>query len=108
MIKKNDTIFPRFNFKWANGKLTITIAFAHELPEQTTDMIKMFEGLYKDQKEEQSFTASVSAGFSPKEIFLPDAEFLPNYVLKGFSEKFDISLWDGFHKVMINMFEKMN
>jgi hypothetical protein len=27
--------------------------------------------------------------------------------MKGFSEKFEVELWEGFHKVMISTFEKM-
>lgn len=48
-----------------------------------------------------------SAGFSLADVFAEDANDVPSYIMQGFSEKFEIDLWEGFHKVMLSTFEKM-
>lgn len=49
----------------------------------------------------------MQAGFSIADVFAEDAENIPHYLMKGFSEKFELDLWEGFHKIMLGTFEKM-
>lgn len=70
-------------------------------------MVEMMAPIYKDQDQDQSVTAQFAAGFSLEEMFGEEADPIPNYLMKGFSEKFDIKLWDGFHKTMLSTFKAM-
>lgn len=52
-------------------------------------------------------TFQASSGFSLEEMFSPNSENIPHYLMQGFSEKFEVDLWEGLHKVMLKTFEKM-
>jgi len=49
----------------------------------------------------------MSTGFSLEDMFAEGAEPFPTFFMQGFSEKIDIKLWEGFHKVMLATFDKM-
>jgi len=44
-----------------------------------------------------------TAGFNLADMFAEDAEPIPNYILKGVSEKVEVNMWDQFHKTIIAM-----
>lgn len=47
-------------------------------------------------------------GFNFDQLFAEDAEPVGNYVMKGMSEKIQVNLWDGFHKVIIAFAKAMS
>ena len=58
--------------------------------------MKEFEAFYKDQNEAQTLAVDVKTGFNVAEMLSKNAKPFPEYFLKGFSEKIDMDVWDGF------------
>lgn len=98
---------PHFSCKHADGKIHFSMSMSLPKGEEVEQIMNLTAPLYKDQDQAQQVTVQCSTGFSVKDVFAEDAEPIPNYAIKGFSEKLDVELWEGFHKVMISTFEKM-
>jgi len=43
----------------------------------------------------------MTTGFNLEELLAEEAEPIPNYIMKGMSEKIQLNLWDGFHKTCL-------
>jgi len=49
----------------------------------------------------------VRFGFDPEQLFKEDAPAIPEFILKGFNVHKQFNMWEGFHKVLINLFKEM-
>ena len=73
------------------------------LPE---DLMEAWNALGKDQEASQSMTAQTRFGFNLEELFAEEAESVPHYAMKGWSEKCSIDLWSGMAKTFVTMFQE--
>jgi len=64
-------------------------------------------GLFADQGLDQNTTMDLKFGFTLEELFAPDAKPIPDFVLGGFTLKQEFNLWNGIHKVIMNLFNEM-
>jgi len=48
-------------------------------------------------------SSTITTGFNLAEMFAEDAEPIPNYIMKGMSEKLEVNMWDQFHKTILEM-----
>jgi len=49
----------------------------------------------------------VRFAFNIDELFKPDARSIPEFILQGFNVHKQFNMWEGFHKVLINLYKGM-